>query len=69
MAYRLAFGRNPTAAELSRDQAALRELTKLWKQELKGADNPQQGVQSARRRALENYCHALLNSPELIYVD
>ena len=64
-AYRLAFGRNPTSAELRRDRIAINELTRRWETELQGDDSPE----TAEQRALQNYCLILLNSPELVYVD
>ena len=64
-AYRLAFGRNPTSAELRRDRIAINELTRRWETELKGDGGPE----TAQQRALQNYCLILLNSPELVYVD
>ena len=68
-AYRLAFGRDPTPAERNRDKTALTELTSHWEKQLKRDQDAKQHAQLARQRALENYCHILFNTPELIYVD
>ena len=68
-AYRLAFGRDPTPAERNRDETALTELTRHWEKQLKRDQDPKNLAQLARQRALENYCHILFNTPELIYVD
>ena len=68
-AYRLAFGRDPTPAERNRDKTALTELTSHWEKQLKRDQDANKHAQLARQRALENYCHILFNTPELIYVD
>ena len=68
-AYQLAFGRNPTPAERDRDETALTDLTNQWEKELKRDQGAEKHADLARQRALENYCHILLNAPELIYVD
>ena len=68
-AYRLTFGRDPRPAELSRDKAALTELTLQWTKQLKADPNVEKQAKLARQRALENYCHILFNTPEMIYID
>jgi mono/diheme cytochrome c family protein len=68
-AYQIAFARLPTTAELARDESALRELASSWEQALRKDHRVTDTRGLSGRRALESYCHALLNAPEFIYVD
>ncbi|MCE9568076.1 MAG: PSD1 and planctomycete cytochrome C domain-containing protein [Planctomycetes bacterium] len=57
-AYRTAFGRKPTAAEMSRATAFVAQLAETY-----GKGEP------ATARAFADFCHALLCSNEFVYVD
>lgn len=82
-AYLIAFGRPADSEDLRAGSAALAELRDLWRAELakrpasadaapagSATSNPQNDLeQQAARLALANYCHALLNAAEFLYVD
>ena len=55
LVYRLALSRPPSAAEKQLGIAALKKLRKDW------------GDDSAK--ALETYCHTILNSAAFLYID
>ena len=61
--YLIALSRNPSQAELDLSLRYLDKLTSQWKQEQpeKTAEAPQ--------RALENFCHAVINLAAFIYID
>ncbi|MEC8896059.1 MAG: hypothetical protein VX675_07025, partial [Planctomycetota bacterium] len=59
-AYLLATSRPPEKEELESALSGLKALKKKWLAEEKGA---------ASRRALENFCHALINSASFLYID
>ncbi|MBI85132.1 MAG: hypothetical protein CMJ81_18205 [Planctomycetaceae bacterium] len=61
--YRRALVRLPTPHERQRAQAVIADFASRW-QEF-SADDPTM----AHRQALMTFCHAVLNSPEFIYVD
>jgi hypothetical protein len=63
-AYRLALGRSPDAVE---SQAAVRFLREQPKR-IDAAGGPPEG-RTTRDQALVDFCHVLLNSNELIYLD
>ncbi|MDE0737815.1 MAG: PSD1 and planctomycete cytochrome C domain-containing protein [Planctomycetota bacterium] len=63
-AYLLAASRPPEKAELDSALAGLKALKKKWRAQEKEAE---QG--DASRRALENFCHALINSASFLYID
>ncbi len=74
-AYRFALGRDPVADELSRGQTFLEEQPALLSAR---AENPKQlnlpaplpdGYDPAQGAALVDYCHALLNLNEFVFVD
>jgi hypothetical protein len=59
-AYRIVLGRPPTDDERALGEEALGALTRQWASE--GAASPEQ-------KALETYCHALINSAAFLYID
>ncbi|MFO1092770.1 MAG: PSD1 and planctomycete cytochrome C domain-containing protein [Planctomycetaceae bacterium] len=60
----LAFAEAPTNSEIAAAVQALEALEQKWRQSLgDGADS------EAARRALQNYCHAIVNSAGFVYVD
>jgi len=61
--YLLALNRLPGQQEMKLSMRYLDELTNQWKQEL-----PDQAAK-APQRALENFCHALMNLGAFIYID
>ena len=64
-AYLLAISRSPKKLELEAALDGLGALKKRWlSSEGAGAD-----TNTAARRALENFCHALINSASLLYID
>jgi hypothetical protein len=58
-AYRIAFGRPPTAAEAQLTAGFLRRQTALYQRA--GRPDP-------RRRALVDFCQSLMGSSEFIYI-
>ena len=62
-AYRLALARAPTDEELQLSLAALAQFAAEWRTKLGAEDT------TADQRALGNFCHAIMNSAELMYVD
>ena len=58
----LGFGRPPTAAQRAAMYATYQRLEESWVSE-------QKGDESASRRALENLCHAVVNSAAFLYLD
>lgn len=62
--YRIAFGTSPDDQERQAARETLAQLTQHWKQTLGEA-----AAQQAADRALNNYCHAILNSAGFVYVD
>jgi len=83
LAYELAFGREPDAAELSVLLESFRELQEQWlaalqesepqtassRQEISPADEGLTPDEQSVLRSLTNLCHALMNSAEFIYID
>ena len=64
-AYLLAISRSPKKLELEAALDGLGALKKKWlSREAAGAD-----ANTAARRALENFCHALINSASFLYID
>ena len=63
-AYLLAASRPPQKDALESALAGLRALKKKWLAEDKDAEPG-----TASRRALENFCHALINSASFLYID
>lgn len=64
-AYSLMLSRVPDVQERRLGAEALRELGLAWNQDSKDSDTSV----SAARRALETYCHSILNSAAFLYVD
>jgi len=62
-AYLIALSRSPSQAELDLSLRYLNKLTAQWKQE-----QPEKTSQAAQR-ALENFCHAVINMAAFIYID
>lgn len=71
IAHELAWGRPPTPDERQAAFESLAALTAAWRESLGTAPNgaAPNGLVEARRRALDNYCHALFNSAGFLYVD
>ena len=61
-AWLVAYGRPPTAAEVAASRASLERLTREW------AAGPQP-LDDARARPLVDYCHALINSAQFLFID
>jgi hypothetical protein len=64
--HQLALGTAPAAEELQLGVESLDELTKQWRESLAGQANAEE---AAARRALANYCHAVMNSAAFVYID
>jgi hypothetical protein len=64
--HELAFGIAPSAEEAQLGLESLQKLTQAWQARL--GDAPDAG-QQATRQALLNYCHAIMNSSQFIYID
>ena len=64
-AWLVAMGRDATAEEVSLSLTALARLIAQWEQETPD----EEAAFSPADRALTDYCHALLNSAEFLYVD
>ncbi|MDA0657383.1 MAG: PSD1 and planctomycete cytochrome C domain-containing protein [Planctomycetota bacterium] len=75
VAHRIALGRPATATELKTGVTALRDLTEAWEAydaRLVGSEPVAPAGSMPRTavvRALSNWCHAILNSAEFLYVD
>jgi hypothetical protein len=67
--YWTAFGRPPTNEELKHAVEDITKLEQEWEKELTSESNPVASNADVAARALEVYCHAVLNSPEFLYVD
>ena len=67
MVHRLVLGRAPEETEWQEGLAGLTQLESLWRESL-GGDNGDKSSDAARR-ALDSYCHAMLNSAALIFVE
>jgi mono/diheme cytochrome c family protein len=65
-AHQLAFGPAPADDELQIARETLSQLTQEWRSAL--GQQPDAEAQAARC-ALQNYCHAILNSAAFVYVD
>jgi cytochrome c553 len=66
-AYRIIAARDPTPEEQSVSLAALGELESAWARQQ--PSEPPMNPEHWRRRALENFCHALFNSAAFLYID
>ncbi|MCH8043668.1 MAG: PSD1 domain-containing protein [Planctomycetes bacterium] len=64
-AWLIALGRQPTSEEREIASVSLEQLTDLWVKLLENGADPKE----AARRALHNFCHALMNSAAFLYVD
>ena len=62
LAMLITFGRGPNDEQRRTARAAMEQLAQSWSEKLKEEDG-------AARRALADYCHALLNSAAFLYVD
>jgi len=62
----VAFGRPATAEDIDAGSKSLAEMKQLWRKQL--APNPN-AERDAARRALANYCHAVMNAAAFVYVD
>jgi hypothetical protein len=72
LAYVVATGRAPGGEELETARGGFEALVERWRREAENAvseavNAPGEG--EARRRALESFCHALVNSAGFLYVD
>ena len=68
-AWLLATGRSPTREELDASTAALAQLTQYWEGQTP-AESDEAGAQpTPADRALADYCHAMINSAEFLYID
>jgi hypothetical protein len=66
----LAYGRAPAPDEREAALATLDDLRSEWLRKLaESADGGREAAQQAARRALTNYCHAIVNSARFIFVD
>jgi hypothetical protein len=65
-AHQLALGASPADDELQLARETLQGLTTQWREALANEPNAEQ---EASRRALRNYCHAIMNSAAFVYVD
>ena len=65
-AHRIALGRTPGRDEVLAAASALDGLRQEWSVALQGQPD---ALAEAGRRAWRNYCHALLNAAEFVYVD
>ncbi|MEC7777067.1 MAG: hypothetical protein VYC32_13305, partial [Planctomycetota bacterium] len=63
-AYLLTASRPPEKEELESALTGLEALEKKWLAEEKAGEES-----TASRRALENFCHALINSASFLYID
>jgi hypothetical protein len=64
--HKIAFGHEPTDDARDVATSMLRKLTELWTEKIgSGSTAPHE----AARRALANYCHAVMNSAAFVYVD
>lgn len=64
-AYLVAICREPSPAEREAALQVIAELTKQWEQ----ANSDKKENSLATQRALESFCHALINSAAFIYID
>lgn len=62
--YLTAYAEHATARQLRIGRQAVQELTSAWRDDL-----PADKKGEAYERALSNYCHAVMNSASLMYVD
>jgi len=71
--FMIAYGRRPALAETRVALAGLRDLEAAWRRHLTTAPSPGPAGETreadVRRRALQSFCLAVLNSPELLYID
>jgi hypothetical protein len=65
--YLVALSRLPSAEEKQWGRETLARMTEQWTLDLSRKGRPDPG--QAARQALVNYCHALLNSAEFLYLD
>jgi mono/diheme cytochrome c family protein len=65
--YLIALSRLPNEEELQIGQAALARLVKRWDKHLGGAGSAPRA--EVARRALTDFCHAIMNSADFLYVD
>ena len=66
--YLLALSRSPTEKERTQGVADVRELTRHWREHLEKEVPAGPKQARARWEGLANFCHAILNSAEFIYV-
>ncbi|MCI0723833.1 MAG: DUF1553 domain-containing protein [Acidobacteria bacterium] len=67
--YLRALSRYPTQPEVDDARVAIAELTKHWKVHLENEKHEAPKLPAAQWRALADYCHAILSSPEFLYID
>jgi uncharacterized protein DUF1553/uncharacterized protein DUF1549/cytochrome c len=67
--YLRAMSRFPTQREVEDARVSIVELTKHWKAHLEIEKHEAPKLQTAQWRALADYCHAILSSPEFLYID
>ncbi len=66
-AYRIALGRTPAEQELQAAEESLKQLTEAWNRATEKQDKNRADVPPIR--ALESFCHALMNSAAFVYID
>lgn len=66
--YRLSFARSPGEAERQRAVRAIQQLQRAWKEETNAAGQPLSDTESLKK-AFANFCHAMMNSAEFLYID
>ncbi len=64
--HELAFGAAPENDELTAGLDAYHRLLQQWQQKF---EDQQQQLTEAPQRALQNYCHAIMNTAAFVYVD
>jgi hypothetical protein len=68
--YWLAYSRPPTADEQHAAQQALEDLRSKWREKFAAAPPAGEDAErAAGRQALGNFCHAVMNSAGLLFVD
>jgi hypothetical protein len=68
--YLTALGRTPSDEERALALKTVEELTQRWLEAAGGTESASAPVgETAQRRALSNFCHAILNSAAFLYID
>jgi hypothetical protein len=69
LVYQLAFGRRPTPDERRNLGEAIAALQEAWQTDSARRPDDADSASDSERLAWAAYCHAMLNSPEFVYVD